>query len=230
MKRTFAIILFACSFLATSCAVVADHMVTQLPEASTSDGSTDPYIAMLHGLPGRTFDPNIPEYNRQAFGQRWSDDVSVEGGHNGCDTRNDTLARDLTEVAFKPGTRDCVVVSGVLADPYTGATIHFVRGNGTSEEVPIDHIVALADAWYAGAYLWDEPRRQDFANDPVNLQATTKDANRAKSAKTADTWLPPNPDYHCDYARRQIDIKSRYYLAVTAAERFALEQALGSCL
>lgn len=229
MKRTFALILLACSFMMASCAVITDHMASQLPEASISDSNADPYVAMLHGLPVRVFDPNLPEYNRQAFGQR-SDDVAVEGGHNGCDTRNDTLARDLTEVAFKPGTRDCVVTSGVLADPYTGATINFVRGNGTSEEVPIDHVVALADAWYAGAHLWEESRRQDFANDPINLQATTKDANRAKSAKTADAWLPPNPDYHCDYARRQIEIKTRYYLAVTDAERFALEQVLGTCL
>jgi hypothetical protein len=26
-------------------------------------------------------------YDRAMFGQAWSDDVSVEGGHNGCDTR-----------------------------------------------------------------------------------------------------------------------------------------------
>ena len=33
---------------------------------------------------------------------------------NGCDTRNDTLNRDLQQVTYKPGTRDCVVLTGIL--------------------------------------------------------------------------------------------------------------------
>ena len=42
-------------------------------------------------------------YSRDEFGSRWSDDVDVEGGHNGCDTRNDML-KGLDDVTFKPGT------------------------------------------------------------------------------------------------------------------------------
>ena len=44
--------------------------------------------------------------------------------HNGCDTRNDMLHRDLTAVTLKPGTTDCVVLTGVLNDPYTGRRHH----------------------------------------------------------------------------------------------------------
>lgn len=65
----------------------------------------------------------VPDYDRQAFGQRWADT-----DHNGCDTRNDILARDLARPTFKPGTRDCVVLTGTLAEPYTGTTIQFQRG------------------------------------------------------------------------------------------------------
>ena len=43
-------------------------------------------------------------YSRDQFGAAWAD---VD--HNGCDTRNDILARDLTGETFKPGTHDCVV-------------------------------------------------------------------------------------------------------------------------
>src|SRR4051794_21226002 len=39
---------------------------------------------------------SLDGYSRDAFGQAWSDDVTVAGGHNGCDTRNDILHRDLT--------------------------------------------------------------------------------------------------------------------------------------
>ena len=49
-------------------------------------------------------DPAAPAYDREAFGQRWADT-----DHNGCDTRNDILARDLARPPFKPGTHNCVV-------------------------------------------------------------------------------------------------------------------------
>ena len=74
----------------------------------------------------------VPEYDREAFGQRWADT-----NHNGCDTRNDILARDLARPTFKPGTHDCVVLSGTLAEPYTGQTIQFERGEKTSSLVQI---------------------------------------------------------------------------------------------
>src|SRR4051812_665253 len=57
---------------------------------------------------------------------------------NGCDTRNDVLARDLSNETFKPGTRNCVVLTGTLADPYSGRSIAFQRGQGTSDDVQID--------------------------------------------------------------------------------------------
>src|SRR5207245_1643198 len=62
-------------------------------------------------------------YTREKFGEGW-----VDTAHNGCDTRNDILGRDLTDETFKPGTRDCIVLTGTLADPYSGRTIRFRRG------------------------------------------------------------------------------------------------------
>ncbi|MDO4760505.1 MAG: HNH endonuclease family protein [Corynebacterium sp.] len=190
---------------------------------------TDPAFADLESLTVRDFDPEAPRYDRALFGQRWSDDVTVGGGHNGCDTRNDILARDLEEVRYKPGTRDCVVISGHFTDPYTGQHHTFQRGQGTSDLVPIDHVVALGDAWYAGAWTWDENKRRDFANDPINLQTTLREANNSKLAQTAATWLPPNNSYHCEYARRQVEIKKVYGLAITNAEKNALATALSTC-
>ncbi|MCQ9369958.1 HNH endonuclease family protein [Corynebacterium sp. 35RC1] len=171
----------------------------------------------------------LAEYQRSAFGQRWSDDVEVEFGHNGCDTRNDILKRDLLNPKFRPGTRDCVVVSGTLQDPYSGTTHEFLRGEGTSDLVQIDHVVALANAWRSGAASWDPATRQAFANDPKNLQATLKQENQRKGAQAADGWLPSNPAFACGYATAQIEVKHAYALSVTTAERQALVQALQTC-
>ena len=165
-----------------------------------------------------------PDYDRGEFGQRWADT-----DHNGCDTRNDILARDLARPTFKDGTRGCVVLSGTLAEPYTGKTIEFRRGEKTSSLVQIDHVVALADAWRSGAWRWVAGRRQEFANDPDNLLAVDGDANEDKSASAADRWLPPNAAFRCDYVKRQISVKSRYGLSVTRSEQDAMAQQLSTC-
>ena len=166
----------------------------------------------------------VPDYDRQAFGQRWADT-----DHNGCDTRNDILARDLARPTFKPGTRDCVVLTGTLAEPYTGTTIQFQRGDKSSALVQIDHVVALADAWRSGAWQWDAQRRQEFANDPENLLAVDGAANEDKSASSADQWLPPNAAFRCDYVKRQIAVKYAYGLSVTQAEQDAMATQLTTC-
>lgn len=167
-------------------------------------------------------------YTRAQFGQAWSDDVTVGGGHNGCDTRNDILRRDLRDVRFKTGTRDCVVLSGVLVDPYTGTTIDFVRGPHSSK-VQIDHVVALADAWQKGAQQWSADKRRDFANDPRNLLAVSGNTNQRKGAGDTATWLPPNKAYRCTYVSKQVTVKSLYGLWVTAAEKDAMRRVLSNC-
>ena len=168
-------------------------------------------------------------YDRDLFGQRWSDDVPVTLGHNGCDTRNDILRRDLVDVVIKPNTNDCVALSGTLHDPFTGATIPFQRGSATSSAVQIDHIVAMSDAWQKGAQRLDEDARRAFANDPLNLLAVDGPSNQRKGDGDAATWLPPNSAFRCQYVARQIAVKHRYGLWVTPAERDALDRWLGTC-
>ncbi|GLB64055.1 hypothetical protein NCCP2495_19340 [Dietzia sp. NCCP-2495] len=168
-------------------------------------------------------------YDRDLFGQAWSDDVGVEFGHNGCDTRNDILRRDLVEATLKPGTRDCVVLTGVLTGPYSGERIEFQRGQGTSSQVQVDHVVALSDAWQKGAQRLTVDQRRDFANDPLNLLAVAGHVNQSKSDGDAATWLPPRREFRCSYVARQVMVKERYGLWVTHAERDAIDRVLATC-
>ncbi|MFW3171924.1 GmrSD restriction endonuclease domain-containing protein [Geodermatophilus sp. CPCC 206100] len=163
-------------------------------------------------------------YDRDRFGAGW-----VDTDRNGCDTRNDVLARDLTGETFRPDTGGCVVLSGTLDDPYSGRTIEFRRGEDTSEAVQIDHVVALSDAWQKGAQAWDEARRTAFANDPLNLLAVDGPLNQQKSDGDAATWLPPNRSYRCAYVARQVAVKAAYGLWVTAGEREAAAGVLSRC-
>ncbi|BBE49216.1 hypothetical protein G9444_6633 (plasmid) [Rhodococcus erythropolis] len=117
-------------------------------------------VALLETLPVKGRAPKTG-YSRDQFGQAWSDDVDVEFGHDGCDTRNNLLASRLTDVVFKEGKKQCVVLSGTLADPYTGKTINFVRGQDTSTAVQIDHVLSAALSrslpLSAGHYVDDMP-------------------------------------------------------------------------
>jgi hypothetical protein len=161
-------------------------------------------------------------YERDVFGPAWAD---ID--RNGCDTRNDILARDLTGETFKAGTRDCVVMSGQLAEPYTGATLSFTKANAAA--VHIDHVVALSDAWQKGAQAWPAGKRLAFANDPLNLLAVDGPANSSKGDGDAATWLPPNKPYRCELVARQVAVKAKYELWVVAPERDAIAQVLSTC-
>ena len=163
-------------------------------------------------------------YSRAQFGQTWAD---VD--RNGCDTRNDILKRDLTSIVYKAGTRDCVVLSGVIVDPYSEEKINFLRGNITSMEVQIDHVVALSDAWQKGAQKLSLTSRTAFANDPLNLLAVKGRLNSQKGDGDAATWLPPLKSYRCAYVARQVAVKAKYSLWVTTAEKAAIKSILDKC-
>jgi len=159
-------------------------------------------------------------YTRDAFSDGW-DTVGT------CDVRNLILARDMTDVTYVSPT--CKVSSGILADPYTAKTINFVRGFETSDDVQIDHVVALSDAWQKGAQQLDYGARHAFANDPLELLAVDGDANQQKGDGDAATWLPANKAYRCAYVARQIAVKKKYSLWVTRSEYDAMAKILSTC-
>ncbi|AXE39871.1 hypothetical protein JS278_02736 [Acidipropionibacterium virtanenii] len=201
--------------------------LTATPETarSTSSGTATQgtAAAMLETLRVKGRAPKTG-YDRDNFGQAWAD---VD--HNGCDTRNDILHRDLTAVTTRPGTRDCIVTSGTLQDPYTATTIRFVRGEKTSTAVQIDHVVALSDAWQTGAQQLGAERRRELANDPLNLLAADGPANEQKSDGDAATWLPANKAFRCQYVARQVAVKHAYKLWVTPGEKSAIAEVLSGC-
>ena len=159
-------------------------------------------------------------YSRAQF-PHWSD-----LDRNGCDARNDILKRDLTEVVFKVGTRDCKVLSGVLLDPFSNKVLTFTS---VKSAVDIDHVVALSNAWQTGAAFFDRNIRSQIANDPLNLLAVDAKLNRQKGDGDAATWLPPNKAFRCEYVSRQVSVKAKYALWVTPPEKEAILRVLSNC-
>ena len=170
------------------------------------------------------------DYRRAAFGDAWTDDNDAPDGHNGCDTRDDILNRDLVDKTYISIKR-CpdAVATGILHDPYTNATIDFHRGAGIGEAVEIDHIVPLALAWDMGAYDWPPAERIRFANDPANLLAVSGKANEDKGDSQPALWMPPNNAFWCQYAMQYIAVSRGYALPVDQASADALRQAAATC-
>lgn len=180
-----------------------------------------PASALLETLPEKGRAPKTGYDRKAKFGTPWTDH-----DRNGCDTRNDILQRDLTGLTLQG---KCKVLAGSLADPYTGGSMDFVRGNRTSALVQIDHVVALSDAWQKGGQKITQQQRIALANDPLNLLAVEGSVNSAKGDGDAATWLPPSKSYRCEYVARQISVKAAYELWVTKAEKAAMQRVLTAC-
>jgi hypothetical protein len=158
-------------------------------------------------------------YERSLFSDGWGDIGS-------CDVRNFILKRDMKSVKLRDY---CKVDTGVLLDPYTGKTINFKYGVGTSSAVQIDHVVALGDAWQKGAQNISSAKRYALYNDPLNLLAVDGPTNASKGDSDASAWLPPNKAYRCAYVARQVAVKLKYKLWVISAEKTAIKRVLSTC-
>jgi hypothetical protein len=200
--------------------LVVTNENSYVPATETSEGAVVAESDALTALNTLSIKGRAPKtgYSRDQFGDGWA-------STNGCDTRNIILMRDLKDVK----TEECKVLSGVLNDPYTGETIQFTRGADTSDDVQIDHVVALSDAWQKGAQQLNAEKRVQLANDPLELLAVDGPANQQKSDGDAATWLPSNKAFRCQYVARQIAVKQKYALWVTQAEYDAMKTVLERC-
>ncbi len=204
--------------------VLSALLVGSTPMPTSADEAKEVLAtAVLETLPVKGRAPKTG-YTRAQFGPTWAD---VD--RNGCDTRNDILKRDLTSLVFRAKTRNCVVESGTLIDRYSGERINFVRGNISSMDVQIDHVVALSNAWQTGAFKLSAEQRRALANDPLNLFAVKGRLNSQKGDGDAATWLPPLKSFRCPYVAQQIAVKAKYSLWVVAPEKTAMVNILAKC-
>lgn len=159
-------------------------------------------VASIRVIPQR---PHVLGYERAEFGATW-------GRRGACSTREATM------VAAFPLSDGCSA-HGTTPDPYTGRTL-------VPADVEIDHIFPLAAAWDLGAATWTAERRLEFANDPINLVAVSKSANREKSDQLPSAWLPPRVDARCWYVSALAHVAATYQLRLSEADVDAMN---GQC-
>ena len=181
--------------------------------------------------PAKKYDRNRFEHweliGTEATVDDWHEDIP-----RSCDARRATLIRDGHNL--KVETKGCKIhvdrkADGGWTDPYGVVKMDSRKeavvdadGNVVIEEYKsdykpsgfdIDHIVALEDAWNAGADKWNDDKRQQFANDPLNLTISDASANRSKGSKTIAEYVPPG-NFQCEYVKRYAAIKAKYDLTI----------------
>lgn len=219
--RLLPVVLVALVAVACAAAPPGDGATPPPPDApSASSGMVVEAQALLETLPVKGRAPKTGYDREEQFGSAWLD---VDA--NGCDTRNDILQRDLTNIELRDA---CIVERGLLDDPYSGRRLAFVRGPD-SADVQIDHVVALSNAWQTGAQQLTYAERVSFANDPLGLLAVDGALNQQKGAGDAATWLPPNRSFWCEYVAIQVLVKERWGLWLTPPEHASIDGILTGC-
>ncbi len=204
--------LIACALVASGCGVTT---LTPGPGTSagagTVSGDVNKQLAQLTVSAGLS----MAGYSRTRF-HIWAD----QGG--GCNTRDVVLKRDGQNVQ---ATGTCKIVRGTWTSPYN------TRTYTDPLKMDIDHLVPLANAWRSGAKDWTDAQREQFANDLTRPQLLAVDStdNRAKGDQDPSQWKPPNHGFWCRYAQDWVSVKAYWRLTVTATEKSALMDMLGTC-
>lgn len=191
-----------------------EHAEKPAEQTTSAPASRSNARAMFKRL--RVQEPSTNKYSRDAF-KHWVDEDS-----NGCDTRREVLRRENLNVGA--GGR-CGAERGEWVSAYDG------MASADPQAFEIDHLIPLAEAWRSGADQWPDAKREAFANDlhPFSLIAVSSSSNRSKSDRDPSQWMPPDPNFHCQYVARWIAVKFRWRLAVDRSERRALADTLDSC-
>lgn len=176
--------------------------------------------------------PSLPKvaYNRTEW-KHW-----IAQGSSCWNTRDAVLYRDAVKgsVVLKNASgktvsnvKDaCTVSSGKWIDPYTGDTVT------SPTKLDIDHSVSLGNAAASGGQSWSATKKMEYANYlnyKTHLLAVGSSANRQKGDGSVADWVPSNKGYWCQYATTQIDVKSKWGLTVTKAEKEKLTSMIKTC-
>lgn len=166
---------------------------------------------------GESFPLPKEDYDRDSQFGDWIKPVK-----NSClNTRGVVLQRDSS---VKVSVNDkCTVTGGNWYDPYTD------KNYNDANDIQIDHVVALKNAYMTGGHEWTNGKRCLYANylgNNFHLLAVNGPENMKKSDKSPLEYIPPNREFTCEYLRTWLEIKYIWDLRMTPREVTAIQNEI----
>lgn len=190
---------------------------TTTPSSSIETPTQEPsYLEQLDALRGMIDDPDParPPYEREAFDENQDLDGDC------IRTRHEVLLEEGEDVQVL----ECRVVSGIWNDGYTGLTITSI------DELEVDHVVSLNDAWDSGAWAFSADERRQFSNNTTNLNAIHGPENQRKGNSGPASYEPRRTEQACEYVAQYAAVKAEWGLTITRADFEAIADILADCL
>lgn len=153
---------------------------------------------------------------------------------SGCNIRARIL--QTTSIISVQTSNGCTVTYGSWYDPYTGKTLtgNPYRGDGTENDLDIDHIIPLKYVNSHGGSSWSNAQKRAYGaslsamNNGVYL-AVSASENRRKGDKGPSEYYPPNSAYRCTYAQKWRDTARIYSIALSSADYDVVRSVLEVC-
>ena len=167
-------------------------------------------------------------YNREEYQSGWS-------VGSGCDLRAQIL-KATSLVSVTTGSNGCTVTYGSWIDPYSGITLtgNPYRGDGTENDLDIDHIIPLSYVNAHGGSEWSADQKKAYGQSLEGYKngvyvAVSASENRKKGDSGPAEYYPPNPDYRCEYATKWRDLARIYQIPLNATDYAVIEEVLTEC-
>ncbi|MEW2577696.1 HNH endonuclease family protein [Streptomyces syringium] len=212
------------SFRAALAAVLAMPVLALGPSltpavAAPGETVTAPLSTLIAALPVRD-EGSRDGYSREQF-KHW-----IDADRDGCHTRNEVLLAEATTAPEVTGRCTITRHTGQWQSWYDETV------QTDKNDVDIDHMVPLGEAWDSGAAAWTAAERRDYANDlddDRSLLAVRDSVNQSKADRDPAEWMPPAASATCRYLADWVTVKSRWHLSVDTSELTALHRIADGC-
>ena len=131
------------------------------------------------------------------------------------------ISRSEVRVEFAT-SKDCRVVKGFWIGGLTGIIL------SDASNVDIDHVIPLSYAHQHGGFSWSSSKKEQFANDPLNLLPAYDIENRRKSDKGPSEYLPSDKNLACAYIKRWKAIGIKYDLNIASDDMFVIRDIIST--
>jgi hypothetical protein len=191
-------------------------ILSKPPEFNSSQSE----LSLLNWAEQHEDSHSIDKYVRQKHFGSWIKDPSRETCLN---TRGEVLVRDSLDPVEYDTKNKCRVSLGRWHDPYTG------KDFTNADDLQIDHVVPLKNAYTNGAWGWSSQERCLYANflkNSFHLMPVSGHENMAKSDSSPDKYIPPNPEFTCKYIENWLKIKAIWKLHISLSEADGIRQLI----